>query len=369
MSSEGTPRLVGVTQYDSSTTRGGSGLPYYLFRGLRRTGALEEVVDVGPTRAQRLAIAAAAIHPDRDRWRWRLWNSPATNRVQSANATRRLAHLQGTGAIAVQTLGMFQIRTMPYALVLDATLTAMAREAPDTMFWSGRAFQEMVRSETRAYRGARHCFALSGFVRDSLVQDHGVDPARITVTGAGPNFEEAPDLGDAPRGDHPPTILFVGRLFHRKGGDHLLRAFAALRVRHPEARLQIVGGHVGEPQDGVEFLGAIEDRDELRRRYAEADVFCLPSLFEPHGLSALEAMSYAVPCVVGDVGGLRDTVRDGETGHLVPPGDEPALERALDDLLSDPARAAAWGAAGRRRIEDECNWDAVSRLIVQTLST
>jgi glycosyltransferase involved in cell wall biosynthesis len=364
------PRLVGVTQYDATTTRGGSGLPYFLFRGLRRTGALDEVVDVGPTRAQRLALIAAAVHPDTGRWRWRLWNGPGTTRVQTHNATRRLAHLGGSGAIAVQTLGMFRITTMPYVLVLDATLTAMARDAPDTIAWRGRAFEEMVRAEHRTYLGAHHVFALSRFVRDSLVEQHGVDPARITVTGAGPNFEELPVLGAAgrERPDGPPTILFVGRLFERKGGEQLLRAFAAVRRGHPSARLQVVGGHVGAPQDGVEYLGAVEDRTELRRLYAEADVFCLPSLFEPHGLSTLEAMAYALPCVVADVGGLRDTVLPGQTGHLVPPGDVDALAHALGDLLDDRARAADWGRAGRRRIEQELNWDEVGRRIVATLA-
>lgn len=363
------PRLVGVTQYDWTTTRGGSGLPYFLFDGLRRTGALGEVVRVGPTRAQQVAIDVAAFHPDRDRWRWRSWNGPATTRVQTRNAARRLRAHEGTGEIAVQTLGMFRITTMPYVLVLDATLTAMARDAPETIYWSGRPFDEMVRAERRTYEGAEHCFALSRFVRDSLVEQHGIDPDRITVTGAGPNFEELPEL--APKTSTPPappTILFVGRLFERKGGLQLLEAFAALRAQHPDARLQVVGGHVGAPQDGVDYLGAIEDRDELRALYAAASVFCLPSLFEPHGLATLEAMSFGLPCVVTEVGGLADTVIDGETGHLVPPDDPAALRTALTDLLGDPERAAAWGAAGRRRIETDCNWDAVGRLIVETLS-
>jgi glycosyltransferase involved in cell wall biosynthesis len=368
MASPGPLQLVGVTQYDSSTTRGGSGLPYFLFHALRRTGTLDEVVHVGPTAAQRARLIAAAAHPDRARWKWRLWNGPGTTRVQTRNAARRLGTGRPPREIAVQTLGMFRITTMPYVLVLDATLTAMAREAPDTIAWGGRALQEMFRSEHRTYRSALHCFALSRFVRDSLVDEHGVAPERVTVTGAGPNFEALPELGAPTPPDEPPTILFVGRLFERKGGEQLLQAFAALRRgRHPTARLRVVGGHVGPPQPGVEYLGAIEDRDELQALYATATVFCLPSLFEPHGLAVLEAMAFGLPCVVADVGGLRDTVVDGETGRLVPPGDPAALEAALDAVLSDPARAAAWGAAGRRRIETTNNWDAVAGTIVRTL--
>ena len=179
----------------------------------------------------------------------------------------------------------------------------------------------------------------------------------MTTVGAGANFEVLPELR---HGRREPVVLFIGRDWTRKGGPRLIEAFRKVRARRPEARLQIVGTDEaprGEP--GVELLGTIDSRERLAELYARAAVFCLPSLYDPLGLSILEAMAYGLPCVVTDVGARREVVLDGETGAVVPPGDTEALADALIALLEDPEAAARFGAAGRERVERHLSWDAV----------
>ena len=90
-------------------------------------------------------------------------------------------------------------------------------------------------------------------------------------------------------------------------------------------------------------------REDVGALLAGANVLAMPSWFEGLPIVVLEAMSLGVPVVGTRVCGLTEVVVDGETGRLVPPGDAPALARALDEVLSSPDLAARWGDAGRRR--------------------
>jgi starch synthase len=93
---------------------------------------------------------------------------------------------------------------------------------------------------------------------------------------------------------------------------------------------------------------------------SHATVFACPSLYEPLGIVNLEAMACATAVVASAVGGIPEVVSDGKTGLLVPPDDPEALAAALNALLGDPARADAFGRAGRERAVAEFGWQAVA---------
>ena len=155
-----------------------------------------------------------------------------------------------------------------------------------------------------------------------------------------------------------PTVLFVGRHRYYKGVDDLLRAMVGLPAR------LLIGGDgperskwerlVGELELGeqVVFTGEVADLD-LPGLYASADIFVLPanSRAEAFGQVLLEAMASGLPCVTIELRtGTSYVVRDGESGRVVPSGDPTALRIAISELLDDPDRRAAMGAAGRRRV-------------------
>jgi glycosyltransferase involved in cell wall biosynthesis len=89
-----------------------------------------------------------------------------------------------------------------------------------------------------------------------------------------------------------------------------------------------------------------------RRALAAADVACVPSLKEGLSVFSLEAQAAGLPVVASAVGGLTESVEDGVTGRLVPPGDEAALAAALGDLLADPALRRRLGDAARVRVRE-----------------
>ena len=169
-----------------------------------------------------------------------------------------------------------------------------------------------------------------------------------------------------------PLVVCVSRLVMRKGQDVLIRAMTDVQRRIPDAALLIVGGGPYEhalkamaaqaPVDSVVFAGQVPEED-LPRYYAMGDVFAMPCRTRLAGLEVegwgavfVEAAACGKPVVVGDSGGARESLVNGETGLLVDGTDVAAVARALESLLAEPALSRRMGEAGRARVERELSW-------------
>jgi glycosyltransferase involved in cell wall biosynthesis len=154
-------------------------------------------------------------------------------------------------------------------------------------------------------------------------------------------------------------ILYLGRLFPRKGHDDLLRGFALIADTHPGARVVFAGSGDLEVTralaarlgvvERVEFLGWVTGARKAEE-LARAAVFALPSHQEASPVSILEAMSAGTPVVATRVGGIPDLVQDGVNGLLVEPQNPTALARALSALLDDPGLGGRLAAHARETI-------------------
>jgi glycosyltransferase involved in cell wall biosynthesis len=215
----------------------------------------------------------------------------------------------------------------------------------------------------RAYRRAGF-HAISESTRDDLVR-RGVPKARIRVIHPGidaAGYAPAPGLDRT----QPPTFLYVGRLKRYKGVDVALRALALARRARADLSLDIAGTGDDAPrlrglarslglEAAVRFLGFVpEERKRELFRMATANLF--PSPKEGWGLTVMEAAACGTPSLASDSPGLRDSVRDGETGYLVPHGDAAMLARRMLELADDPALVARLGRASRRHAEG-WSWD------------
>jgi glycosyltransferase involved in cell wall biosynthesis len=156
----------------------------------------------------------------------------------------------------------------------------------------------------------------------------------------------------------PPTVAFAGRLVREKGAEVLVRAFAKVVKKLPDARLLLAGE--GPERNGLKKLIAnlnLSQRismlghlppSELERKFCTVWVQAVPSLWEePFSNVAAESMMRGTTVAASNSGGLAEIVQDGQTGILVPPGDEAALAEALELLLSNRGLAEQMGRAGR----------------------
>jgi glycosyltransferase involved in cell wall biosynthesis len=218
---------------------------------------------------------------------------------------------------------------------------------------------------------------------------YGAEPAKLRTIPCGFDPAEfAPMDRAAARqavgvtGDES-VVLQLGRMVPRKGVDNVIRGVARLRHRHGiAARLLVVGGESRDPEpvrtpeigrlmrlaeeeriaDAVTFVGS-RGRAELRAFYAAADVFVTTPWYEPFGITPVEAMACGTPVVGAAVGGIKATVRDGETGFLVPPKDPDALAGRLARLLGDAALRAAMSRAALRRANTHFTWARVAEQV------
>ncbi|MFV0320080.1 MAG: glycogen synthase [Microbacterium sp.] len=248
--------------------------------------------------------------------------------------------------------------------------------------------------EQTAYTGAAAVIAVSeGMRRDILRSYPQLDPARVRVIHNGIDVDAWQPVDDpqllARLGIDPqhPSVVFVGRITRQKGLPYLLRAAAQLP---PDVQLVLCAGAPDTPQimaeveglvrelqatrDGVVWLGRLLTRHELCTILATATAFVCPSVYEPLGIVNLEAMACGAAVVGTATGGIPEVVVDGVTGRLVAieqaqdgTGTPLDPERFVDDLartlievVTDPARAAAYGAAGRRRAREQFSWTQIA---------
>jgi len=180
--------------------------------------------------------------------------------------------------------------------------------------------------------------------RNVDIAPEGVDPKESVI--------------DDPPARDPNLLLYVGRVKRYKGLDTLLHALALLRAQRPAIRLCIAGSGDDVPRlktlavslgiaDAVDFAGFVSARRKAEL-YHEASVVLNSSRKEGWGLTSIEGNACGAPVVATDVPGLCDSVRDGETGFLVPFGDAPAFADAVGRLLDDPVLWKTFSDNGRR---------------------
>ncbi len=224
--------------------------------------------------------------------------------------------------------------------------------------------------------------------RHELVEDYEASAGKVHIIPSAVNVEtfHPVPLDEARHRIGLPmeglVVAYVGRMLPRKDARNLVRAVALLPERHPQlppVTLLLVGGETAEPdpvatpeigvlmrlgeelgvRERMRFVGKRQS-SELHNYYCAANVVVTTPWYEPFGLTPLEAMACGRPVIGAAVGGISFTVKDGETGLLVPPRDPVALAERLADLLARPELQRRMGHAARRRVEREFTWATVA---------
>ncbi|NOZ30313.1 MAG: glycosyltransferase family 4 protein [Chloroflexi bacterium] len=217
--------------------------------------------------------------------------------------------------------------------------------------------------------------------RDELLAAFPVSSSVVRVIPHGHYLpyrdEELPDRVEARQRFNLPEdasiLLFFGQIKRVKGLDVLLRALPKLVETHPRLIL-VIAGQVWKDDwrpyarliEGLGLEGHVRARieyipdEDVAYYFRAADAVVLPYRRIYQSGVLLMAYSFERPVVASAVGGLAETVRDGETGYLVPPGDPDALAEALRKILRDGERAVEMGKAGYRLVQSQFGWDRIA---------
>ncbi|KQW49102.1 glycosyl transferase family 1 [Nocardioides sp. Root1257] len=253
--------------------------------------------------------------------------------------------------------------------------------------------------ERTSYEAAAAVIAVSAAMRDDVLASYpAIDPARVHVVHNGIDTDDWSPTTDPDRvrelGVDPdrPSVVFVGRITRQKGLPLFLRACAELP---PEVQIVLCAGAPDTPEimaeveglvaglqasrNGVVWIAEMLPRHDVTALLTAATAFACPSIYEPLGIVNLEAMACETAVVATATGGIPEVVVHGSTGLLVPilqAGDGTGtpldpdqyvadFAEALIKVVSDPARAAEMGRAGRERAIADFSWDAIAERTVE----
>ncbi|MBG9345875.1 glycogen synthase [Corynebacterium belfantii] len=255
-------------------------------------------------------------------------------------------------------------------------------------------------SEQNAMEYADAVIAVSAGMKDAILRAYpriDADKIRVVLNGIDtqlwqprPTFDDAEHSVLRDHGIKPdqPIVAFVGRITRQKGVEHLVKA-----ARHfsPGVQLVLCAGAPDTPEiaartqhlveelqaerEGVVWVQEMLSKDKIQEILTAADAFVCPSIYEPLGIVNLEAMACATAVVASDVGGIPEVVVDGTTGSLVhyDPNDtdtfEHDLAEAVNAMVTDRKRAAAFGVTGRNRAVSEFSWGSIAQQTVDVYSS
>ena len=170
-------------------------------------------------------------------------------------------------------------------------------------------------------------------------------------------------------------VLFVGRLYHRKGLEILLHSIPPVIQEFSDVKFAISGtGFKKKEQslrdlakqldieDCVTFLGYVPD-EKLPDLYSASDIFVLPAIYENFPFAILEAQATALPVISTKVGGIPEFLVDNKNGFLIDAGDQTQLTQKTLTLLQDPELAEEMGRQGRKLIEEQLAWCLITKQV------
>ena len=289
------------------------------------------------------------------------------------------AHDWMVGRAALEIKGLYNL-----PLVTTIHATEIGRNRGSSFH---NDFQKAIhRMEDLLIRNSDGLICCSSYMQKHVESNFNISTNQIDVIHNGVDtlsFNHTPDIRKAmseisqryriPNGK---ILLYAGRLVLEKGPDILIDAFEVLHYENPELSLIIVGeGPLKQSlmnkvirlglQNRIHFMGFV-DQETLVAIYRSADVFVIPSLYEPFGIVALEAMASGVPVVSSDVGGLSEIVENAVTGLKVQPGDPQLLASAIRQVLGVPSLCEFLKINGYEYALKRYDWDLVAEKTLQT---
>ncbi|TBW35098.1 glycosyltransferase family 1 protein [Siculibacillus lacustris] len=290
--------------------------------------------------------------------------TPIFFRLASFIARRKIA-AQGPAYAVLQTQGLFDagVPDTPLVVYTDDVILNPVNAA----YLTSELLPGEIALERRLYAHADRIAVAATHVARSLEAQYGIGADKVVTVLMGANVPSDTGATDLSLARYAARrILFVGIDWPRKGGPDLVAAFRRLAPRFPDARLVIAGASPPLDDPAIEVLGSVAP-ERVAALMDGCSIFCMPSRAEPFGIATVEAARHGLPSIGTTTGGFADTVIDGRTGLLIPPGDVDALEAALTRLLADPELCRTMGRDAAEWATRRFDWRSVSKHLADVI--
>jgi glycosyltransferase involved in cell wall biosynthesis len=245
-------------------------------------------------------------------------------------------------------------------------------------------FNFVLRSyEKKLMKRSDALIAVSKYTVNELTELYGIDKNKIHVIYNGVDierFKPRPNRAEIRREfgleKDKKVVLFVGRLYHRKGIETLLRSVPPVLKEFSNVKFVISGTGFKQKEeslrklakeldieDHVKFLGYVPD-EKLPLLYSASDIFVLPAIYENFPFAILEAQATGLPVISTKVGGIPEFLVDNQNGFVIEPRDPTQLTQRLLTLLQDAKLAKEMGDRGRKLIEEKFDWRLITGQVI-----
>jgi len=234
--------------------------------------------------------------------------------------------------------------------------------------YSKKDLKKRAQYQKEIYSKAKGIFTMSKFLKEHLVNYTNIPENKVHYIGAGTNLDTKlvkPDNKNRNK------ILFVGRDFYRKGGELVCQAFRIVKKDLMDnAELYIIGPSSKDMEDiknkygypGINFVGEVNDKEELSKYFNLCDIFCMPSRFEAYGIAFIEALIYGLPCIGRKNFAMNEIIQNHENGLLIDDDNAKKLAYKIVELLKND-KIFNRVNQDRDKYIKEYSWDTVAEKI------
>ncbi|WP_162604633.1 glycosyltransferase family 4 protein [Geomonas edaphica] len=363
------PSILGFSSNPQLAQQGVSCTNALLCTHLKEKECVSRIYPAHLSRYERYGIFLRNFSFDKDTWFFKDRISVEKARLKSAAVARSIEDGPLPGNVCLQIgsdfalHGIERLKRLPKFSYHDNNILAFLKSnhGLDLNALKGPV-ERIVAFEREVYANLDGIFTMTDFLKNSFVNDFGIEQARVHTIGVGCNLPPIPDFKKNYSGS---TVLFVAKdSFVQKGGEELLAAFKIVKRSIRDAKLVLVGPEMKTDDPDIICTGFIDKRskageERLIELYKSASVFVMPSHVEATGNVFIEAMSCKLPCIGADLSAMPEIINGNGSGMVAKPGDVDDLAQKMIAILADRRLQIEMGEAGFSAVRNKYNWNTV----------